>query len=1034
MTLDRSKIVGHRSASLGMGQQLLIAQPNSAVELARESERNGDFAVAASHWSDVVAETDSSDALYWSYFTEWLFALRRANDRRRRAPLAFDKHYARNLITLSNFLKRDQGKSLDFERSALFKAIDLLMDIEDRDAVRALVNATRVLKSDRELVDKILGVLCEGASIATHAWIAETDFIADKAKLFKFVIQPFLTASEFDPLALALKELELEHALRGERISARALASRIEAVKERKWQTLDIGAGDAEEDRPYLVVPYISVEMMTALAVAIRTPGLLYKLHERFSADRLFGVLRHLSGLRPRYHVVTRLGFPMGGGESFMHQTCRVLSELGFDCIWTSFTDSAGKTNAERREARTPYYHDVRLAQPISDEGVSQAIAEGRGWIVHGQGIANDHLLRVADHVRCPILIGYHFWDGLVDLGSKGNYRIRQRSVEHSLSEASLQPAPRNVVRYVASEFMTQVLADLGGGSEFDVIHPVPDPSHYLVSRKTLGRTIVQVNIAPLKGGTILLECVKALGEKFPFVVVQTEPGAEEHDKLIREAIDAHPDCQYRTFGDVRQVYSEARLVLVPSLVDETFCRVAFEAAMNGIPVVSSRSGFLPLMLEDTGIYVSDEPAEWISTIERLYEDQQLLVEIGNKQREHLRQKFGYFSKEFVSTILGLVPRSLQCNVGLFGPWTNQGLGYQLRTYAKVIREAGLNAHVFSFQPYSATGKALISTDNLGDWAVPESADTVYFSFNNRENVPVNELMEFARANNIGSLIIPEICWEPNWARIKQLSLPGLFVHGVPNIETVRRAEVPEHNSLHSTMYNTKVCQQVLYALGVRNGRYIGHGYGEPITHDDIRAKQASVKAGALRFCHVGGHNPETRKQTPRVIEAFSRALAVRQDIFLTVTVMNGHSPSEWQLLHPNIKVVQDTLSHQDIIMLYRNSDVSIQVSSHEGLGLGFFESISAGTPVITLDVAPHNEIIIPGKCGWHVPAMPRQLEDNDDAVSFAATFEVDELANLLAGLDSKDIADMVGRTAETHRDMFDELHFLARFVPALSA
>lgn len=1032
MKFDRSKIMEDHSASVKDSQQLLIAQPSSAVELARCGERDGDFAVAASHWFDAITETDPSDALYWSYFAEWLFALRKSNDRRRRAPLAFDKRYAKNLIALSNFLKRDQGRSLSFERSAIFKAIDVLMDVEDRDAVKALVNATKVPKSDRELVDKILGVLYGGASIATHAWIAETDFIADKVKLFRFVIQPFLTSSKFAPLALALKELELEHVLRGERISAKALAARIEAVKEGKWQALDIGVSDIEEERPYLVVPHLSIEVKTALAVATRTPRLLYKLHERFSADRLFTILGHLSGLRPRYHVVTRLGFPMGGGESFMHQTCRVLSELGFDCIWTSFTDGAGRTNAERREAQTPYYHDVRLAQPISDEGVSQAIAEGRGWVVHGQGIANDHLLRVADHVRCPILVGYHFWDGLVDLGSKGNYRIRQRSVEHSLSQASLQPAPRNVVRYVASEFMSQVLADLGGGSEFDVIHPIPDPSHYLVSRKTLGRTIAQVNIAPLKGGTILLECVKALGARFPFVVVQTEPGAEGHDKLIKEAIDAHPDCQYRTFGDVRQIYSEARLVLVPSLVDETFCRVAFEAAMNGIPVVSSRSGFLPLMLEDTGIYISDEPAEWISTIERLYEDQQLLVEIGNRQREHLRRKFGYFSQEFISTILGLVPRSLQCNVGLFGPWTNQGLGYQLRTYAKIVREAGLNAHVFSFQPYSATGKALVSTDNLGDWTVPESADTVYFSFNNRENVPVNELTEFVRANNIGSLIIPEICWGPNWARIKQLSLPGLFVHGVPNIETVRRAEVPEHNSLHSTMYNTKVCQQVLYALGVRNGRYIGHGYGEPMTHDDIRTKQASVKAGALRFCHVGGHNPETRKQTPRVIEAFSRALEVRQDIFLTVTVMNGHSPSEWQFFHPNIKVVQDTLSHEDITKLYRNSDVSIQVSSHEGLGLGFFESISAGTPVITLDVAPHNEIVVPGRCGWHVPAVPRQLEDNDDPVSFAAAFEVDELTNLLIRLGSKDIADMVGQTAEAHRDTFDELNFLIRFVPAL--
>jgi glycosyltransferase involved in cell wall biosynthesis len=1001
------------------------------VDKARNAERDGDFATAASHWADAVIAAKLDHPLYWSYYCEWLFALRTTNERRRHAPLTFDKRYAAAVRALVHFFSKSRIKLLSFERPAVFKGLDILADVDELTAIRNFVNAAQISSSDVELADKVLGIYYGDATVASHAWLVETNFLADKVDLYKFVIEPLLADASFHPIVRALKELEIECMLNQEAVSPTLLAERIAIVREGNWAPSEHVQTRTDESQ-IIRIPEMSVEVSTAVAISIRKPNLLFRLHERYSPNGLFNVLKNFEATRPRYQVITQLGYPMGGGESFMHQTCRILSELGFACVWTSFTDKAGKNYTSRSQVTTPFYLDIRLAGGMSDETVLHAVRDGGGWLIHSQGAANAVLQRIARYTRVPILVGYHFWTGLVELGSKGNYRIRNRVVEHALPDSTLQAPPRNVTRYVASEFMNKVLIDLGAPEGFKVIHPIPDPGHYLVKRENAGRTIAQINIAPLKGGTIFLECVRAIGDRYPFVAVQTEPGSEKHDDLIRQALGVNPDSEYKTFGDVRTVYKDARLVIVPSIVDETFCRVAFEAAMNGIPVISSRNGFLPLMLGDAGIYLSDDPKDWINQIEKLYHEVEALRAIGLKQQQRLQGEFGRFPRSFLSTILELLPRSLPFNIGLFGPWTNQGLGYQLRTYAKVLRDAGLGTHVFSFQPYAAKGRGLTIPENAADWLVPDNADTVYYSYNDRENVSINELSEFIRANNIGTLLVPEVCWTPNWDRLKQLSVPGLFLHAVPNIETVRKAEALEHNFLSSTQFNTKLSQHVLYALGVRNGRFIGHGYGEAQSDSTIQKKQGSVQArSCIRFVHIGGHNPISRKQTPRVLEAFSEALEFRNDISLTVTVMAGHALPEWGQLHRNIQIVQKTLTHSEILELYKGADVSIQVSSHEGLGLGFYESISVATPVITLDVAPYNEVVLPGRCGWHLTATPTSLPDNDDAVSFGASFDARALSDLLVRLTKHDVIEMTRTTALAHRELFDELAFLTRFVPA---
>jgi glycosyltransferase involved in cell wall biosynthesis len=769
------------------------------------------------------------------------------------------------------------------------------------------------------------------------------------------------------------------------------------------------------------------------LSMALHSPSLLVDLRRRYGARGLQQVLNDLSKIIPVYLVCTNQGYPLGGAESFMQQTCRIMHEFGFSCVWVSFINSQLENYRESSVAHTPYYIDVREAGGITQKRVDAAVQRWAPDVIHSQADANNFVAEAASRFRIPALVGYHFWNGLINLGPLQNQKIVQNAARHSLAAPTDAMADNSVTRYIASEFMADVYQKLGGTSPLAIFHPIPDPAHYQTNQTHLGDFVLQVNIASGKGGPTLLECIKRLGSRIPFFAVRTEPLSEGLDRKIKEALEKAPRSVYAEFGSMKDYYAQARLVLIPTLVDETFCRVAFEAAMNGVPVLCTRNGFLPYMFGDTGVYLSEDWTDWSRAIESLYWDFDRLRRIGAAQKAYVQKRYGNSPEKFMAAALSAIAASPKRNVGFFTAWAEQGLGHQTRHYAKLLRRAGYRTHVFSFQPYSASGKSLVTQHDPQEWSAPAHADSVHYSFNGREHVTVNELDQFIRANRVGTLLCPEICWETNWKRLKSLSVANLAICAVPNIEIVRGEEADRHDALDRTWYNTRIAEKILRNAGVRNGVYIGHGFGEALSSAFVREKiKRSHARDHIALLHVGGHNPIGRKQTHLVIKAFAKAARHRKDIHLTVTVMGA--PVELQRAGDtaNITFIDQPLNHAQILDLYEQCDASIQVSSHEGLGLGFYESISRGTPVISLDVPPHNEVILDGETGWLLSARSKPVPDNDDALVSAASFDVEELACLLTELSRNDIGRVIESTCRLFSERFDELPFLVRVLSAM--
>ena len=159
------------------------------------------------------------------------------------------------------------------------------------------------------------------------------------------------------------------------------------------------------------------------------------------------------------------------------------------------------------------------------------------------------------------------------------------------------------------------------------------------VERRT-PRYVTFVNPHPNKGLCIFLRIAEQLLLRRPdirFLVMSGRSGAAGRQG---PSIDFSPFKNIEVWppvADPREFYAVTKLLLMPSLWNESFGLVAAEAMLNGIPVLASNRGALPETIGDAG-FLFDIPARytprtrdvptatevepWVETIIKLWDDE----------------------------------------------------------------------------------------------------------------------------------------------------------------------------------------------------------------------------------------------------------------------------------------------------------------------------------------------------------------------------------------------------------------------------
>lgn len=186
-------------------------------------------------------------------------------------------------------------------------------------------------------------------------------------------------------------------------------------------------------------------------------------------------------------------------------------------------------------------------------------------------------------------------------------------------------------------------------GLHCEVIPPLIEEEKIIVEHNDR-RFVTFVNPTLEKGRDFFLGIARNLERarpEIPLLVVDARGKADVFGKLP-EARGLTNLYRLETTDDPRSFYSQSRIVLVPSLCQETFGRVAIEAAFNAIPALCSSRGALPEVVGDSRLILDiperltptartvpshEETAPWVEAIIKLWSDYEYACEIGERFR-----------------------------------------------------------------------------------------------------------------------------------------------------------------------------------------------------------------------------------------------------------------------------------------------------------------------------------------------------------------------------------------------------------------
>ena len=175
-------------------------------------------------------------------------------------------------------------------------------------------------------------------------------------------------------------------------------------------------------------------------------------------------------------------------------------------------------------------------------------------------------------------------------------------------------------------------------GLHCQVLANVIDPQRVIVARSQ-PQYLTFVNPQPTKGVYVFARIAEQIARRRPDIPILVVESRDRTKALEQTGLDL--SWAKNLFGmanttDPRKFYAVTKVLLMPSLWNESFGLVAAEAMLNGIPVLASDRGALPETIGDGGhlfpiparytphttdVPTAEEVEPWIETILRLWDD-----------------------------------------------------------------------------------------------------------------------------------------------------------------------------------------------------------------------------------------------------------------------------------------------------------------------------------------------------------------------------------------------------------------------------
>lgn len=122
------------------------------------------------------------------------------------------------------------------------------------------------------------------------------------------------------------------------------------------------------------------------------------------------------------------------------------------------------------------------------------------------------------------------------------------------------------------------------------------------------------------------------------FLLLESWKLGDEALAALQVQLAKLPNVRFeRRVTDMRAIYGQTRLLLVPSRWEEGFGMVAIEAQSCGIPVIASARGGLPESVGDGGILIDDymNTEAWLPAIHSVLGNESIYRDLAERARRH---------------------------------------------------------------------------------------------------------------------------------------------------------------------------------------------------------------------------------------------------------------------------------------------------------------------------------------------------------------------------------------------------------------
>lgn len=306
----------------------------------------------------------------------------------------------------------------------------------------------------------------------------------------------------------------------------------------------------------------------------------------------------------------------VGGLQTTLHELCLALRERGVEpSVLCGYTAAVQQT-ARPRSDEWLGYPTLRVPNPIESLTTVAAVDEPDAIVVL-TGDKTVGTILAAMETRRPVAVYIH-------------------NVEYREFGGVLLPDPK--IRYFAnSEFTARRLHSLFG-LESEVLYPLVHGEAYRFESSR--EKVLFINPSLPKGVEIFFRIADRLPD-IAFRVAESWNLTGPWREYCLGRAERMENVEWTApTRDMENLYGSAKVLLMPSIWEESFGRCVVEAQHSGIPVLASDRGGLREAVGQGGICLEADADvdRWVETLSRICSDEEIYRDLSAKAREHANQ------------------------------------------------------------------------------------------------------------------------------------------------------------------------------------------------------------------------------------------------------------------------------------------------------------------------------------------------------------------------------------------------------------